>query len=86
MKRLNDNRWMDDFGQVINSVHSMSDCAGEFCTIHKPSKHSMLGFPQLWRTDAGFMERVCPHGVGHPDPDDVYSQGRAHACDGCCLW
>lgn len=41
------------------------------------------------------MERICPHGVGHPDPDhiafvervagkDVASVEAVHGCDGCC--
>lgn len=36
------------------------------------------------------MERTCPHGVGHPDPDDAAyraSQGDTdctHGCDWCC--
>jgi hypothetical protein len=24
-----------------------------------------------WRDDRKLMERICPHGVGHPDPDDL---------------
>lgn len=32
------------------------------------------------------MERVCEHGVGHPDPDCMYAQqDPAHGCDGCCV-
>jgi hypothetical protein len=41
------------------------------------------------------MERICPHGVGHPDPDhlafveerygtDEASVESVHGCDGCC--
>ena len=48
------------------------------------TNHSMRGFPQLWREDRRIMERICPHGVGHPDPDDVLNQDRVHGCDGCC--
>ena len=37
-------------------------------------------------------ERVCPHGVGHPDPDSLRyliretgeTSWSAHGCDGCC--
>jgi len=34
------------------------------------------------------MERVCEHGVGHPDPDE-YKLKRGwtehvNGCDGCC--
>jgi hypothetical protein len=47
----------------------------------------MRAFPQHWRTDRKIIERICPHGVGHPDPDDpkmmeVYEA--IHGCDGCC--
>jgi len=46
-----------------------------------------------WRSDRRLMERVCPHGIGHPDPDDVayrVSRGEpatvaVHGCDGCCV-
>jgi hypothetical protein len=41
------------------------------------------------------MERICEHGVGHPDPDHLdfvrHTKGGAaaetesvHGCDGCC--
>lgn len=36
-------------------------------------------------------ERVCRHGIGHPDPDSLaYLESRGvegmgvHGCDGCC--
>lgn len=78
-------------------VHAESLCANDAtCCIHKPSNHPMLAFSQQWREDAGLMERVCAHGVGHPDPDDLafkksqygdnynkYAFG-VHGCDGCC--
>jgi hypothetical protein len=56
----------------------------------------MATWPQLWRSDIYLMERTCPHGIGHPDPDHV-GYGRAtagtysvtgprrHGCDGCCV-
>ena len=58
------------------NAHSLEDCLGEVCCIHKMTDHSMRGFPQLWREDRRIMERICPHGVGHPDPDDVVNQDR----------
>jgi hypothetical protein len=34
------------------------------------------------------MERICDHGIGHPDPDDIRVRERwdegVHGCDGCC--
>jgi len=47
----------------------------------------MADWPQNWRGDRGLMERVCPHGIGHPDPDDFKSNDKyesVHGCDGCC--
>jgi len=35
------------------------------------------------RFDRSFMEKICVHGVGHPDPDDSNADP-IHACDGCC--
>lgn len=78
-------------------VHSASLCADDpTCCIHKPSNHTMIDFPQFWREDRGLMERTCPHGIGHPDPDDLAFKKREygdnydnyafgiHGCDGCC--
>lgn len=69
-------------GQVIY-VHNKGDCKGEYCPIHNPSNHHMREWPTHWRSDRGMMERICPHGVGHPDPDDL-SPDKTHGCDGCC--
>lgn len=78
----------DDFGNKLVDVHEQWQCLGNFCTIHKPSDHSMRGMKQRWRADRALMERVCEHGVGHPDPDEIGldESGRGiHGCDGCCL-
>lgn len=76
-------------------VHSKASCKGEHCVIHNPSDHPMRDFPTYWRTDRALMERICPHGIGHPDPDDIefkrqlkgdeYAANESvHGCDGCC--
>lgn len=55
----------------------------------------MRDFKTHWRDDRKLMERICPHGVGHPDPDDIAFKRRVlgdkfanleaiHGCDGCC--
>jgi hypothetical protein len=56
------------------------------CPIHSRTNHSMRSFPQHWRNDRGIMERICSHGIGHPDPDDpgLERDGGVHGCDGCC--
>jgi hypothetical protein len=82
-------------GQIIHNVHHPSACEGRPCVMHHPSDHSMINFPTHWREDRGIMERICPHGIGHPDPDGLaYIEmamgpkiARAegiHGCDGCC--
>lgn len=79
--------FVDDFGQKIVNVHEQWQCLGRYCTIHKPSDHSMRKMKQRWRADRALMERVCSHGVGHPDPDEIglEESGRGvHGCDGCC--
>jgi hypothetical protein len=76
-------------------VHPNDQCHGGSCVIHSPSKHCMSDFPTHWRDDINVMERVCPHGIGHPDPDDLNFKLRTygllvmidystHGCDGCC--
>jgi len=73
---------------TIERVHPPTVCAGENCCIHNPSAHSMLSFPQHFgRRGTVFMERECPHGFFHPDPDDPKTKNwveRRHNCDGCC--
>jgi hypothetical protein len=76
---------------VLTNVHDADKCLGEHCTVHNPSDHKMRGWMLTWRGDKGVFERRCPHGIGHPDPDDaafLKSMGRSawtvHACDSCC--
>lgn len=65
-------------------VHPRDTCRGYFCTIHYVSNHHMNQWPQHWRDDTKIMERICEHGVGHPDPDDPSAFRSTHGCDGCC--
>lgn len=86
-------------GQIVH-VHPRADCEarGGHCCIHNPSDHNMVDWPTHWRGDRGLMERICKHGVGHPDPDDIAfkeamakkfgrdaSHEGVHGCDGCCI-
>ena len=81
-------------GERTLRVHNRKVCEGQFCCIHNPSDHHMKSWPMNWRGDRGIMERMCPHGIGHIDPDDSdyrkrrdgeesYDPG-VHGCDGCC--
>lgn len=81
-------------GPQVLRTHPESACSGEDrpCVIHRPSEHHMRSMPLNWRGDTGVMERLCSHGVGHPDPDAAAyakSTGRTHygvhGCDGCCV-
>lgn len=38
----------------------------------------MREWPMNWRSDRGIMERICPHGVGHIDPDDAAYRKTIH--------
>lgn len=82
-------------GPVAIRTHRKGDCAGEHCCIHNPSDHPLSGAPLNWRADRSLMERICEHGIGHPDPDDIefkritrgdeYASAEGvHGCDGCC--
>lgn len=76
-----------EHSDVLISAHPMGTCAGTYCTVHARSNHSMRDFSQHWRSDRGIMERTCPHGVGHPDPDEYKLKDKyegVHGCDGCC--
>lgn len=86
------------------TTHPESACidrAPHPCIVHRPSDHHMRDWPINYRADKGVSERICPHGVGHDDPDDVdyqlYNFRKSggdpkhekyigsHGCDGCCL-
>lgn len=82
-------------GPTVVRVHAAGQCSGDHCCIHNPSDHHMRTWRQNWRDDRGLMERICPHGIGHPDPDDIAHKYRTlgeavaiaegiHGCDGCC--
>lgn len=72
-------------------VHAEDRCRGRYCTIHNPSDHHMRDWHLHWRSDRAIFERICSHGVGHPDPDqfefwEITNQNwqRVHGCCGCC--
>lgn len=79
-------------GGVLVNVHAPSACAGRHCCLHNPSDHPLREAPLNWRDDRGVMERICEHGIGHDDPDDLAFRrasghpdtGGVHGCDGCC--
>lgn len=80
------------------SVHDRADCKGQKCALHNPSPHHMRTWTKVVRLDKiGLVERLCGHGVGHPDPDSLAYYARtltlplfkgyalgSHGCDGCC--
>ena len=73
-------------------VHANGRCLGRHCVIHNPSDHHMREWTLHWRGDRAIFERICHHGVGHPDPDqfefwDMTNQNwqRVHGCCGYCL-
>lgn len=83
---------------MVIRTHSPSACQGQTCALHNPSDHHMVGWPKVFRglgpfeiKSKGFIERQCPHGIGHPDPDSLaYFESKGergngvHGCDGCC--
>ena len=75
---------------VLLRAHPPTACAGRHCWVHNAMPSIMVNWPVRWRADKSTAERVCQHGIGHPDIDDVaYNQslGRdvsIHGCDGCC--
>lgn len=85
------NEWISGTGQRLLNIHDPSHCEGRGCPIHHHSGHRMGNWTTNWRADLGVMERLCDHGVGHPDPDDAANRKRVtgfsvdyHGCDGCC--
>ena len=85
------NKYTTGARQILR-VHSSDKCVGEFCVIHNPSNHNMSNLPTYWRSDRYLMERICGHGVGHPDPDALAAMNELgikdegiHGCCGCCM-
>lgn len=86
--------WVSGTGQKMKVHAKNSDCdAG--CVIHNPTLEPHKDWPTHWRVGEYLMERVCPHGVGHPDLDHLefvrkikgeeYAHSQSiHGCDGCC--
>lgn len=75
-------------------AHPVANCIGP-CAVHAPTDHPMAAWRQHWRDDRALMERICIHGVGHPDPDhmtwveifhgqDAAAAESVHGCCGCC--
>lgn len=97
-------RVVPDSGQIVfttpdgkyelSGTHPVTeDCLEHGCVIHNPSdtRQNREGWPHNWRTDRGIMERICEHGVGHPDHDSAAYLARmgleyenVHGCDFCC--
>lgn len=76
---------------LLHQVHSYSVCRGRECIIHRPDRRDSDLWPLLWREDRGIFERICPHGVGHPDraQRDYWLRTEQehnfiHGCDFCC--
>ncbi len=54
-------------------THRLKDCRGRICCLHNPSGHKMKKWPVYIRLDKYTLaERVCKHGIGHPDPDSLH--------------
>lgn len=82
---------LEDASIVLHNVHSARTCRHRHCVIHNPLAHHMEDWPLIWRNDRGIFERICEHGVGHPDPSQFeYWQDTeqwfmgTHGCCGCC--
>lgn len=89
----------EDFKELGGKFHTLKQCkesrklgGPKYCVIHKPSNHHMVNWPKVIRSSS-LIERVCKHGVGHPDPDSAaflnwktnQNTWGVHGCDGCCI-
>lgn len=77
----------------LQGIHEEnSDCQTHGCVVHNPTPNPLWNAPYNWREDRALMERICRHGIGHPDIDSANYLRRTgqraqltHACDGCCV-
>lgn len=85
--------WVRSGRYMLGNTHDPTDCMARACAIHNhPSDHPLKDAPLFWRADRGILERICEHGVGHPDRDSaeyLTSIGKdyenIHGCCGCCI-
>lgn len=88
--------WMPpEGGWRYENIHQVSPaCIAQGCMIHNPDEEwvgNREDWPYFPRAD-GRMERLCPHGVGHSDPNNTrwlqkiapHLAPGIHGCDGCC--
>lgn len=78
------------------AFHGPEVCTGRPCPLHAPSRHPLRAAPIMMPVtpDDIVLERLCPHGIAHPDPDSVQladildpageGEHQIHPCDGCC--
>lgn len=65
------------------SLKALAETAGMWPIMKTPPEPKdplPEGWTRFYREDRGW-ENTCPHGVGHPQPDD---EDQVHGCDGCC--
>ncbi len=76
---------------LLTGVHTPEPTCDIACVIHNPSEGPHRDLHLHWRDDRGIFERICDHGIGHPDPDQFpyweatdQDYQSVHGCDGCC--
>lgn len=71
-------------GQTLHNIHGADACRrnDSWCVIHDPKPGPWSTWRTHWREDRRIMERICPHGVGHPAVENL-GRDRTHGCDGC---
>jgi len=85
---------LSEFYKAGGRTHRPDQCdPDEPCCLHNPSDHRMRDWPMNLR-ETMLIERMCAHGVGHPDPDSAAWMDKrmghkpgtwsVHGCDGCC--
>lgn len=53
-------------GTILHNIHQPGTCWGDYCTIHKPSKHKYRDYQLVWAN--GMLCRDTDDGL-IPDPD-----------------
>lgn len=87
-------KWTINGTQRYGNLHPYNVCQGRPCIVHNPTLDWVAnreGWPYLQR-ETGLFERICEHGIGHPDKDGLYylveelgqKHWEIHGCCGCC--
>lgn len=75
---------LENSDEILYASHDAENCPLGPCPLHHRTEHHMRGWPQHYDSELQLVQRVCPHGTLHPDPDDRTVVDHECCHTGCC--